>query len=400
MIALDSIGRRFGNRLIIFYTAVFAIAALYTPQPLLPVLRSEFSVSEATASLLITVALLPLGFAPIIYGLLLQSFSARKLMCIAVSAVMVSELGIFFSNSFPFIVCIRFLQGLCIPAILTSLMTYLSATSETGSLQRVMSLYIAVTIFGGFFGRLLSGFVSTYFGWRYSFLTVFFALLISLLLLLRLKADPKAAFYRIRLRTVTDVLRVSGFLRVYLAIFCSFFVFASIMNFIPFRLTEIGGSLSEFRISAIYTGYLIGCVVGFFSLRIINLLGGAPRAILAGLSVYLLATLLFVTKSTSFAFINMFVFCAGMFLVHSVCPGFINRHAQDKKGVVNGLYISFYYAGGTLGSYLPGIIYKSFGWTVYIYFLAGMLGLAFCISWGLSESKFTMSIQAEKEGAG
>jgi MFS transporter, YNFM family, putative membrane transport protein len=400
LISRVSFGGRFGNRLIIFYTTVFAFAALYTPQPLLPVLKTEFSVSQSTASLLITVTLLPLGFAPIIFGLLLQSFSARKLMLIGVSAVMASELAIFFSNSFPFILFVRFLQGLCIPAIFTSLMTYLSATSEAGSVQRVLSLYIAATIFGGFFGRLLSGFVSTYFGWRYSFLTIFFALLVSLLLLLRLKADPKAAFYRIRLGTVTDVMRISGFLRVYLIIFCSFFVFASLLNFIPFRLTEIGRRLSEFRISTIYTGYLMGCVAAFLSIRIIGLLGGAVRAIRAGLSLYLLASLLFVTRSTTLVFFNMFVFCSGMFLVHSVCPGFINRHARDKKGVVNGLYISFYYAGGTLGSYLPGAIYKNFGWTVYVYFLAAILALALCISWGLSEDKFSMHRRAAGERTG
>lgn len=254
-----------------------------------------------------------------------------------------------------------------------------------------MSLYVASTIIGGYFGRLLSGLVATLFGWRYSFLAIFFAMLFNLALLFWLKSDSKVAFTRLRLSAITDILRVTGFLRVYLVIFFTFFTFASVLNFLPFRLIEIGGSLSELRISTIYTGYLTGCVAALFSTRIIAVLGGEARVIMVSLFCYLLSVLFFVTSSTSLAFANMFLFCAGMFLVHAVAPGLINRHAGNKRGVVNGLYISCYYAGGTLGSYLPGLIYRHFGWTMYIGFLAAVVILAITIASGLSRSQFILT---------
>lgn len=377
--------------IIVFYTTIFAFSALYTPQPLLPMMRADFGVTESTASLLVTVTLLPLGFAPIIYGFLLQSVTARRLIVFSVSIIMASELGIFFSHSFFFILLMRFVQGLCIPAILTSLMTYLSTMSRAQSVQRIMSLYIASTIIGGYFGRLLSGLVATYFGWRYSFLAIFFAMLVNLVLLQWLRSDTAVAFTRLRLGAITDILRVNGFLRVYLVIFVTFFTFASVLNFLPFRLTEIGGELSELRISTIYTGYLTGGLAAFFSSRIIAALGGEPRVILLALAVYLLSMLFFLTSSTTLAFINMFLFCAGMFLVHAVAPGLINRHAGNKKGVVNGLYISCYYAGGTLGSYLPGLVYRHFGWTTYVYVLAAVVVLAIGIASGLRRSCFVLT---------
>ncbi|MFO8111455.1 MAG: MFS transporter [Desulfosalsimonadaceae bacterium] len=377
--------------IIVFYTTVFAFSALYTPQPLLPMMRADFGVTESTASLLVTATLLPLGFAPIIYGFLLQSVTARKLIAFSVSVIMASELGIFFSHSFSFVLLMRLVQGLCIPAILTSLMTYLSTTSQAQSVQRIMSLYIASTIIGGYFGRLLSGLVATYFGWRYSFLAIFFAMLVNLVLLRWLQSDTAVAFTRLRLSAITDILRVNGFLRVYLIIFLTFFTFASVLNFLPFRLIEIGGELSELRISTIYTGYLTGGLAAFFSSRIICALGGESRVIIAALTAYLLSMLFFLTGSTSLAFINMFLFCAGMFLVHAVAPGLINRHAGNKKGVVNGLYISCYYAGGTLGSYLPGLVYRHFGWTAYVYVLSAVVFLAISIASGLSRSRFVLT---------
>ncbi len=378
--------------IIVFYTTIFAFSALYTPQPLLPMMQAEFGITESMASLLVTATLLPLGFAPIIYGFLLQSFTAKRLIVISVSIIMVSELGIFFSQSFPFILLMRFIQGWCVPAILTSLMTFLSTSSSAQGIQRVMSLYVASTIIGGYFGRLLSGFVATLFGWRYAFLAIFFAMLFNLVLLFWLKSDSKVAFTRLRLSAITDILRVSGFLRVYLVIFFTFFTFASVLNFLPFRLTEIGGHhLSELRISTIYTGYLTGCVAALFSTRIIAALRGEARVIMTALFFYLLSILFFITTSTSLAFANMFLFCAGMFLVHAVAPGLINRHAGNKRGVVNGLYISCYYAGGTLGSYLPGLIYRHFGWTAYICLLAAVVVLAICIASGLGRSQFVLT---------
>lgn len=379
------------SSVIVFYTTIFAFSALYTPQPLLPMMRAEFGVTESTASLLVAATLLPLGFAPIIYGFLLQSFTARRLIVVSVSIIMASELGIFFSNSFPFILLMRLIQGFCIPAVLTSLMTYLSTMSTVQNIQRIMSLYVAGTIIGGYFGRLLSGLVATCFGWRYSFLAIFFALLFNLVLLRWLKSDPIVAFDRLRLSAIPDILKVSGFLRVYLVIFFSFFTFASILNFLPFRLTEIGGQLSGLRISTIYTGYLTGFIAAVFSARIINLIGGEARTVVAALSFYLLSMLFFLTGSTLLTFANMFLFCAGMFLVHAVMPGLINRHAGNKRGVVNGLYISCYYAGGTLGSYLPGLVYKYYGWSAYVYVLSAVVVLALGISSRLSRSAFVLS---------
>ncbi|MBF0526228.1 MAG: MFS transporter [Deltaproteobacteria bacterium] len=364
-----------GILITIIYITVLTFSALYAPQPLLHVLHREFGVGEATASLLITVTMLPLSLAPMVYGLLLENYSAKRIMVVAVSFLAGSELGIYWSNSFTQLLVIRFFQGLALPAIMTSLMTYVSSYSTGRHIQSAMATYIAATIFGGFFGRLVSGFVSSHLGWRYSFLTLFLAFAVALIPLSRLKAEARAKFLRPRLTDFSEVLRAPGFFRVYVVIFFSFFVFASLLNFLPFRLNELTGQPSEFRIALMYFGYLMGMVISLNSIRIIRILGNEHRAIRAGLWCYLGATLLFLSTLPQVLFAAMFLFCAGMFLVHAVAPGLLNTQIQNKRGLVNGLYISFYYAGGTLGSYFPGMIYQRFGWTAYIIFLAAALGL-------------------------
>jgi YNFM family putative membrane transporter len=59
-----------------------------------------------------------------------------------------------------------------------------------------------------------------------------------------------------------------------------------------------------------------------------------------------------------------------MFLVHSTASGLVNRMAGNAhKGLTNGLYVAFYYAGGSVGSYVPGIIYRYFGWNGFLLIL-------------------------------
>ena len=49
--------------LVLLWTTFAAFAALYGPQPLLPVIQQHFGVDSQSASLLMTLAILPLGLA-------------------------------------------------------------------------------------------------------------------------------------------------------------------------------------------------------------------------------------------------------------------------------------------------------------------------------------------------
>ncbi|ABI56101.1 MFS transporter [Alkalilimnicola ehrlichii MLHE-1] len=367
---------RIPQLLIAVYCTLLAFSAIYAPQPLLPVLQGAFDVSETRASLLITVTLLPLAIAPVAYGFVLQRFSAKRLLIGATALLAVTEYLIFFVTHFELFLFLRLLQGLLIPAILTALMTYLSASAGPGRIARVMAFYVAATVLGGFLGRALSGLISTGFGWRWSFLFLGLALTVCVLLLRRLDADPPVSFQKLRAGTVVAVLRQPSFLRLYGVIFCAFYVFASLLNFLPFRLVELGSGMNETGIALMYSGYLMGVVTSLLSLRIAGRIGGPVNTMLLGTVIFAGSLLFFLGHSLWLIFAGMFVFCGGMFLIHSLAPGFLNQRAGEQRGVVNGLYIAFYYAGGTVGSFIPGFIYHSLGWAAYLASLAAVLALA------------------------
>ncbi len=45
---------------------------------------------------------------------------------------------------------------------------------------------------------------------------------------------------------------------------------------------------------------------------------------------------------------QVFVICLGMFVIHPLAASEVNHNARSLGGVVNGPYVSCYYAGGAL----------------------------------------------------
>ncbi len=363
--------------LIVFATTVAAISTLYAPQPILPMFRSAFGVSEATAALLVTVAMLPLGAAPLVYGSFLESFSSKHMMAAGTLLLAATSAAQAFTNSFDLLLGLRFLQGLALPALLTSLMTYLSASCERSVMNRVMSVYIATTVFGGFFGRFCSGQVAEFYGWRSPFFCLAAALAVLSPMIFSLPRDARPAFSRLRLSAIPAILAKPGFFKTYAMVFCMFFVFAAVLNVLPFRLAEITGVFSASRTGMMYLGYLAGIAICLYSSRVAALLGGTVRAMATGIGLMAVSLALFSLPREWAVFSSMFLLCSGMVLTHGLAPGLLNTAADGMRGVVNGLYLSFYYSGGVLGSWLPGLVREHFGFVAALGLLFVMVFCAF-----------------------
>lgn len=378
---------------IILYLAMISFCALYAPQPLLASFSEQFHIAPEHASLLITVTLLPLGVAPVLYGYVLESLPSKTLLKYSFTLLAISEISFIFINDFWQLLAVRCFQGLLFPAIFTALMTYISTTSEQSKVKQNVSYYIAATILGGFLGRFITGLTATYLHWHWAFVILSLGLAVGVLLLFRLQHDAKLHLLRPNWTIVSRTIKNPIFGRIYLIIFLTFFCFASILNILPFRLLSLNQQATELQISLMYSGYLIGIIAALTSIYFSRRLG-EHYAIIMGLSIYCVALLLFFVPNITVFFINMFVFCAGMFLVHSVLSSHLNHIANENKGLINGLYIACYYAGGTVGSYIPNYLYRFGGWSFYLFCLLGLVGCALWVTYRLLkvETKLNSSI--------
>jgi YNFM family putative membrane transporter len=362
--------------LILYACAVMTLFTLYAAQPIQPMFKEQFALGDLQAVIFTTVIMLPLGVAPILYGYILENFSRKRMLRTSIFLLGVLEICFAFSDSYAMLISIRAAQGLLIPAVLTALISYISISSSARDMQRALGNYVGITILGGFLGRLLSGVSSEYFGWRPFFMLTGAGLVVLAFLLAKISDDAKSGFSKPTGSEIIGILRVRHNALICIAILCVFFVFQGLLNFLPFELKNIDENAGGGKTGLMYAGYVVGIVVALNSIRVIHFFGGEPRAMSIGMLIYIAGLQIFHVSSFAVMFLSMFVFCLGMFMVHSLAAGYINKLGGERKSITNGLYLSFYYAGGTLGTFLPGIFYYRWGWHAFVLVLTFVLLLA------------------------
>ncbi len=372
------------NLVIALIATVVSFSTLYIPQPMLPLLADNFGVTAGEAGLLMTVAMLPLAFAPVIYGYFLQAIPARLMLTVALSLLALNQVCFYFALEFWHLLGLRLLQGLLLPAIFTALMTYCASMVAAASVRRAMGFYIGATIIGGFSGRLMGGFFASYFDWRSAFVVMGLMQLLPLLLLTKVDADADINFARLDSRSISRVLANSNYRFMFLSLASVFFVFSGILNIVPFHLQDIEPGTTPLIISLLYLGYLMGAPMSFFSESISRMFGDERRGLLLGLALHAFGLVMLLFVALQGLIVMMFFLAAGFFLIHALLSGLANHLAQEHKGVVNGLYVSIYYFSGALGSWLPGYLYEGLEWDGMI--LTFVVILALC-AFGINRLK-------------
>ena len=352
----------------LYIVAIFAMFSLYGVQSIQPILQQELQIAKYQAALFTTFVMLPMGIAPLFYGYLLHGKSIKKVLRFSILYLGIFEIIFAFSSSYEMLLLVRFLQGLAIPAVLTTLASYISSHSQKQNIQQNMAFYIGSTIVGGFFGRYISGLCSEFFGWRIFFIALGIVLFVLFYLLQRIDEVPIDSAPK-SIKSMFNLIFDSKYMFIFIAIFFVFFIFSAILNFLPFELYIANPQIKPSAVGFIYIGYVMGLLVSIFSNQIRAFFGSEHLILKVAISIYILSILLFLQEGYYQKLLIMFLFCLGMFLFHTTSSGYINKIADSNKSMLNGLYISFYYLGGTAGSIIPGYIYDRFGWNHFVLFL-------------------------------
>jgi YNFM family putative membrane transporter len=357
---------------IIVYCIIIVLSVMYATQPLQPLLAKEFNISITKASQFTAIIMLFLAISPIIYGYILEKVNAKKMLINSSIILFITNIFLGLSTTYELFLLFRTIEALVVPAILTSLMSIL-ANIDKENIKFNMSIYVASTVFGGLIGRVFSGFIATNFSYQFVFYSLSIAILISIYFISKLSYEGEAKIIKPQLSHISEILKDKRFSTVYILMFCVFFVFAGVLNILPFRVKEISSDVSEFQISLLYLGYGMGILVSLNSRKIIDFFKNEINTVLFGLILFLFITIFLVIKDILILFLLIFLFCLGMFTVHSVSTGLANSMKASQKSLTSGMYLTFYYLGGAFGSYIPSIIYEKFGWNSVIYMFCSIL---------------------------
>jgi YNFM family putative membrane transporter len=362
--------------LTVLLTTFMSMALLYAPQPLFPVLAERFGVSQTTIASIITWSLLPMAVAPLFVGIFMQVVSPRRVLAGSAFLLGASEVLFVMTEAFWGIVAIRFLQGALVSMLLAATMTYVSL--QATRVARVMALYVASSVLGGLLGRLAAGYGAAWVGIPAVFFGIAGLTLVSAGLAWGLTPEPRTPRRSIDLGRLADVLRTPSLTLLYGVVFSAFFVFTALLNYVPFRVSDLGVEGTG-TAGLVYVGFLLGIAASLLSHRVVELVGGTLRAVAVG-SLLLAGALALAWVEALLAVMGAVIGAsAGFFLLHAVLSGYVNEHAGKKASSVNGLYVAIYYAGGAAGSYVPGLLYETAGWSAFLGALGGvsLLGMVF-----------------------
>ncbi len=363
---------------IVIYCIIIILSVMYATQPIQPLLAKQFNISIIKASQFTAVIMLFLAISPIIYGYILEKINVKKMLINSSIILFITNIFLGLATSYELFLFFRVIEALVVPAILTSLMSIL-ANIDKENIKFNMSIYVASTVFGGLVGRIFSGFIATNLSYEFVFYSLSLAILVSIYFISKLSYEGEATISKPKITDVMEILKDKRFLIIYFLMFCVFFVFSGVLNILPFRVKEISSNVSEFQISLLYLGYGMGILISLNSSKIVKFFKNELNTILFGLIFFLFITIFLIQENIIFIFLLIFLFCVGMFTVHTVSTGLANSMKESQKSLTSGMYLSFYYLGGALGSFLPSIIYEKFGWDVVIYMFCIILLITFIL---------------------
>lgn len=351
---------------------ITAFLNIYGMQTLLPTLANSLQASHQQVSLTISATTLAVALFSPWAGLFTARLSRKRQVGIAVAGLTACGAAGALAPDLTTLLGARFLLGLFLPLLVTAVMAMIAEEWTGSDLGRGTSLYIASTVFGGFFGRFLTGMLGAAAGWR----TAVFALAIfnaaaGLFLLSQMKDRPPLKS-SVGLSDFGAALRVPGLPLVLLVGFQVLFCLVGVFSYVGFYLAQAPFGLGPAGLGSLSCVYLVGGAVTPFAGRLFHRFGFS--AAMQAASLMGAAGVLLTLLGRLDAVVLGLILCStATFICQSATTGWVSQHCGACRSAAMGLYLSAYYFGGCCGAAVPGFFWSAGGWYGCVLLFTGAL---------------------------
>ena len=353
----------------LFVAGFVTFAQIYEVQVLLPDISKFFSISPVTASLALSLTTLALAISMFFIGPSSERLGRRPI--ILISLFVASLLGIIlgFTPNWGFLMVGRFLQGMALAGLPAVATAYLAEEICPAELPKAAGSYVAGTAIGGMLGRIISGFLSHLVGWDMT-ITILGCIgvvgtVLAWLLLPKQEGFSKAEpGLKALLQHTKDVLTEPGLVLLFVIAGTALGAYQSILNMMPYRLTDAPYFMATWIVSLIFLVNLFGSVAASAAGSLASRFGRRAVVPLAGI-IYLVGILMTLARPLWAIFAGLIVFTIGFFAVHSVATGWVTARAVSGVGATgqaSSAYSIVYYAGGSIFGTLAGFGWTALGW--------------------------------------
>jgi MFS transporter, YNFM family, putative membrane transport protein len=363
-----------------------AFLGFYVPQPLLPMLSGLFGVSHVAVSLTITLATAGVALAAPLIGLVADRFGRKRVIVTSAILLALATLGAATADGLRPLLAWRFLQGICTPGVFAVTVAYIQEEWAGRGAGSATAAYVTGTVIGGFTGRFTSGLVATRWNWHLSFVTAGLVGLAAAVLLWRwLPCESRfvrRAGDRSTFASASDHVRNRRLIATFAAGFCVLFSLLGVFTYITFYLAAPPFRLRPSGLGSLFFVYLIGAVVTPLCGRQIDRYGHR-LSLSAAIGVSITGVLLTLGQSLWIVIAGLAFCCTGVFVAQSAANSFIGIATTHSKALAVGMYVTFYYAGGSLGAVLPGYLWTRYGWPGCVALFVGvqLITVAIALAW-------------------
>jgi len=357
-----------------------AFLNLYATQPVLPLLEKVFRASHNQVVLTVTAATAAVALAAPFVGQIADRLGRKRVIVASAALMGIATLMSATSSGLHVLIFWRFVQGLATPGIFAVTIAYINDEWPAGRAASAVAAYVSGTVLGGFSGRVLSGFIAEYLGWRWIFLVLgCVALAISAVLqwgLPRERGFASRAPGRGFLRSACGHLTNRRLAATYLGAFCVLFTQVAAFTYVTFYLAAPPFSLSSGALGAIFAVYLVGAAVTPLAGRAIDHFGHRGIVQLA-CALGVCGALPALVPTLPAVLAGLTLCSCGVFITNSAATSYIGTVARHSRALAVGIYVSFYYVGGSFGSAAPGWLWARWGWP-------GCVALIVCVQIALA----------------
>lgn len=349
-----------------------AFLNLYAPQPLLPLLAREFQTSAAGISLVITASTIAVAIVAPLAGILADHIG-RKRVIVAAAVLLGLPSGLAAtSTTLGQLVFWRFWQGIFTPGIAVVVSAYINEEWEEG-VGRAMGVYVSGTVLGGFSGRMITGLIAGHFLWRWGFAVLgILSVAGGLLVWAWLPAGKrfvKASSAFSTLSAMARHIRNPRLLATYAVGFCVLFSMLATFTYVNFYLAAPPFGWNASALGLLFVVYLVGAVATPIAGRWIDRVGHR-LTITVAFGGGVCGILLTLVPAPPLILAGLALCCSGVFTAQSASQSYIGTVAGEARAAALGLYVLFYYAGGSFGAAIPGQFWSRGGWPACVALIA------------------------------
>ena len=365
------------TNLALFAAGLATFGLLYCVQPLMPQFSQHYGISAAASALSLSLTTGVLAVAMLFAGGVSDAWGRKSVMVASLLSSAVLVLLTALMPNWYALLTIRTLLGLTLSGLPAVAMTYLTEEMHPESIGLGMGLYISGSAVGGMSGRLISGVVADYLGWRAGVGVVGVIGLISGLVFWQ--ALPPSRHFRpqtLRWRALfgrfAGMFRDEGLPWLFVEGFLLLGAFVTVYNYLGYRLLAPPYNLSQTVVGLIFGIYLVGT---FSSAWMGHLAGklGRRKVLWTAFALMLLGVACTMMESLWLIIAGITAITFGFFGGHSIVSSWVGRRGGSAKAQASSMYLFSYYMGSSVAGASGGLFYAAVGWSGVALFVGAMV---------------------------